>query len=81
MKRFAFGLLGMGLAVLVVAGCGGGSGKAGALTIGNFNPFSGGDADFGPETDRRLRAGGPPDQRGRRSSRTYRQVRCSGYTR
>jgi len=40
MKRFAFGLLGMGLAVLVVAGCGGGSGKAGALTIGNFNPCS-----------------------------------------
>jgi branched-chain amino acid transport system substrate-binding protein len=49
MKRFAFGLLWMGLAVLFAAGCGGGSGKAGALTIGNFNPFSGGDADFGPE--------------------------------
>jgi ABC-type branched-subunit amino acid transport system substrate-binding protein len=49
MKRLAFGLLYMGLAVVVSGGCGGGSGKAGALTIGNFNPFSGGDADFGPE--------------------------------
>jgi ABC-type branched-subunit amino acid transport system substrate-binding protein len=49
MRRFAFGLLCLGIAVLVGAGCGGGSGKAGALTVGAFNPFSGGDADFGPE--------------------------------
>jgi ABC-type branched-subunit amino acid transport system substrate-binding protein len=34
---------------LAAAGCGGGSGKPGALVVGNFNPFSGGDADFGPE--------------------------------
>jgi ABC-type branched-subunit amino acid transport system substrate-binding protein len=49
MRRFAFGLLCMGLVVILGAGCGGGSGKAAALTIGSFNPFSGGDADFGPE--------------------------------
>src|SRR3982074_1273359 len=49
MKRLAFGVLCMGLAVVVSGGCGGGSGEAGALTMGNFNPFGGGDADFGPE--------------------------------
>jgi branched-chain amino acid transport system substrate-binding protein len=40
-------LLCLGLVVFATA-CGGGSGS-GSLAIGNFNPFSGGDADFGPE--------------------------------
>jgi ABC-type branched-subunit amino acid transport system substrate-binding protein len=60
------GVVGLGVVVLVAAGCGGGgksgnagttaagataatSQKVGTLTIANFNPFSGGDADFGPE--------------------------------
>jgi ABC-type branched-subunit amino acid transport system substrate-binding protein len=47
MKRLALGLLCLGLAAVLGAGCGGGS--KGELTIGSFNPFSGGDADFGPE--------------------------------
>jgi branched-chain amino acid transport system substrate-binding protein len=48
MKRLALGLLCLCLAAVLGAGCGGGS-KGGELTIGSFNPFSGGDADFGPE--------------------------------
>jgi ABC-type branched-subunit amino acid transport system substrate-binding protein len=47
MRRLGF-LVCVALA-LAAAGCGGGSGKPGALVVGNFNPFSGGDADFGPE--------------------------------
>jgi len=46
MRRLGF--LCMALVALVAAGCGG-SGKSGSLVVGNFNPFSGGDADFGPE--------------------------------
>jgi ABC-type branched-subunit amino acid transport system substrate-binding protein len=46
MRRLGF--LCMALVALVAAGCGG-SGKGGSLVVGNFNPFSGGDADFGPE--------------------------------
>jgi branched-chain amino acid transport system substrate-binding protein len=46
MKRL--GILGVALIAVVLGGCGG-SGGSGALVIGAFNPFSGGDADFGPE--------------------------------
>jgi ABC-type branched-subunit amino acid transport system substrate-binding protein len=49
MRRFALGLLCLGLVALFGAGCGGGGGKSAPLTIAAFNPFSGGDADFGPE--------------------------------
>ncbi len=59
------GVVGLAVVVLVAAGCGGGKSgsagttaagvtaaatqKVGTLAIANFNPFSGGDADFGPE--------------------------------
>lgn len=36
------------LLAMVLAGCGG-QGGGGSLTVGAFNPFSGGDAAFGPE--------------------------------
>ena len=69
MRRFAFGLVCLGIAALLGAGCGGGSGKGAALTIGAFNPFSGGDADFGPEMVGQtwtlsLDDGGPANQGG-----------------
>ncbi len=46
MKRL--GILGIALVAIVLGGCGGSGGK-GSLVIGAFNPFSGGDAAFGPE--------------------------------
>lgn len=48
MRRFGL-LVCVGVAALAAAGCGGGGSKGGTLVVGNFNPFSGGDADFGPE--------------------------------
>jgi ABC-type branched-subunit amino acid transport system substrate-binding protein len=49
MKRF--GWLCVGLAVVLGMGSGGAlaRGTGGTLSVGAFNPFSGGDADFGPE--------------------------------
>jgi ABC-type branched-subunit amino acid transport system substrate-binding protein len=37
------------VAMAVLAGCGGQAGAGSGLVVGAFNPFSGGDASFGPE--------------------------------
>ena len=49
MRRF--GRLCVGVAIILVAASGSGlaRGTGGTLSVGAFNPFSGGDADFGPE--------------------------------
>src|SRR5579862_163237 len=47
MKRLS-AVLGL-LVVTFLAGCGGTGGKGSTLVVGAFNPFSGGDASFGPE--------------------------------
>src|ERR1700712_4483615 len=43
------GILVSALLGLAVAGCGGAGGAGSSLGVGAFNPFSGGDAAFGPE--------------------------------
>jgi ABC-type branched-subunit amino acid transport system substrate-binding protein len=47
MKRLT-AVLGL-LVIAFLAGCGGQGGKGSTLVVGAFNPFSGGDASFGPE--------------------------------
>src|ERR1700756_1243967 len=47
MRRLA--MLCGAIAMAALAGCGGQSGSGGGLVVGAFNPFSGGDASFGPE--------------------------------
>ena len=50
--RLAVTALGAALALLSVAACsssGGGSSSASTLVVGEFNPFTGPDAAFGPE--------------------------------
>lgn len=49
MRRFGWVCAALAAALVVGGGAGAATTGGGTLTVGAFNPFSGGDADFGPE--------------------------------